>query len=948
MTRQIARSFRGSIICLALCYTASGQTYTIETIAGGGIPDNIPGTAASLSRVTWVATDTAGNVFLTLPDHHVVLRLDAATGVLARVAGNGAVGSSGDNGPAASAQLLNPGALAIDPQGNLFIVDNNSVRMVHSGYISTAVGGLNGPSGLAVDSAGNLYIAEAGANDVLELSGGSIGRIVGTGASGYNGDNLAATAAQLNNPQGIALDSAGRLYIADTNNGRVRKVENGMITTQTAVLTRPKGVAVDTVGNLYIASDTTGRVFQMNGLIMTAAGTGALGFNGDGGPAPSAWLYSPQGVAVDSSGNLYIADTNNFRVRKVARGIITTVAGGGTETGDNGPATSAWLYRPTGVALDAAGSLYVADSDNYRVRRISNGIIGTVAGSGAPGCGGDGGPATAAQLRLSPLFDVPGEFQGISVDTSGNLVVADSTCNRVRAISSGTISSLAGGAGQLSGPEGVAVDAAGAVYIADQGRNRIRKIANGVTTTVADGVAAPSGIALDGSGGIYFVEQGNHRVRRMSNGVVTTVAGGGAGCDNCPATEAYLNGAAGIALDAFGSLYVAETESHVIRKVSGGVIGTVAGTANPGYGGDGGPALKAQLFYPEGLAVDSVGHVYVADTANNRVRVLTPSGAGCVYEVSPSALSISASGGSLAATIETADGCAWAVQGLPGWMTLAGNAMGSGAAAVSLSADNNPGPPRVASLSIAGLTVAVTQEGTLSINPNGFVNAASYANGAPVALGSIAAAFGTYLLDPPASSQGLPLSTSLAGLSLDFGNGVSAPLFYASGGQVNFQVPWELAGLLQTTVTAKLNGGKSASQLLNLALYAPGIFTMNSQGTGQGAILNSTYRLVDVSNPAARGASVVQIFCTGLGPVTNQPLSGSPAPLDSYATTTIMPVVTIGGALAPVRFSGLAPGYVGLYQVNALVPSDSATGDNVPVVITIGGAPSNTVTISVR
>jgi uncharacterized protein (TIGR03437 family) len=233
----------------------------------------------------------------------------------------------------------------------------------------------------------------------------------------------------------------------------------------------------------------------------------------------------------------------------------------------------------------------------------------------------------------------------------------------------------------------------------------------------------------------------------------------------------------------------------------------------------------------------------------------------------------------------------------------------------------------------------------LSINPGGVVNDASYT--APVAAGSIAAAFGDFLLAAPVTDNSSPLVTSLSGLSLQFGTGPLAPLFYASAGQINFQIPWELAGQSQTTLTAALNGASSAAQTVSLAPFAPAIFTTNGQGTGPGAILDSNYHLVSSTNPTTAGATIL-IYCTGLGPVTNQPPTGSPGPSGPLARTIMTPTVTIGGALANVPFSGLAPGYVGLYQVNAQVPAGSASGDSVPIAISIGGVDSQTgVTVAV-
>lgn len=236
-----------------------------------------------------------------------------------------------------------------------------------------------------------------------------------------------------------------------------------------------------------------------------------------------------------------------------------------------------------------------------------------------------------------------------------------------------------------------------------------------------------------------------------------------------------------------------------------------------------------------------------------------------------------------------------------------------------------------------------------SISAGGVVNAASYAAGTPLAPGSIAAAFGSFPLDSPAGAQGVPLPTSLSGLSMQFGIGTKVPLFYAASGQVNFQVPWELAGQSQSSLTATVSGQSSAAQNVALAPFAPGIFSMNGQGTGQGAIVDAlSGLLVDSSNPAIAGSTYLSIYCTGLGPVTNQPASGAAATSDPLSQTTTTPRVTVGGVQAQVLFAGLAPGFVGLYQVNVQVPAEVTSGNAVPVVIVIGGATSNTGTIAVK
>ena len=241
----------------------------------------------------------------------------------------------------------------------------------------------------------------------------------------------------------------------------------------------------------------------------------------------------------------------------------------------------------------------------------------------------------------------------------------------------------------------------------------------------------------------------------------------------------------------------------------------------------------------------------------------------------------------------------------------------------------------LASLSLAGFPAPAQ---SVSINPGGIVNAASYATVAPLAPGSVAAAFGSFPVASPTGAMTVPLPTNLGGVSLSFSSGQLAPLFFASADEMNFQVPWEFAGQSQAAL---------AGQTIGIARFAPGIFSINAQGTGQGVIVDANYRVVDSSNPAVAGTTVVLIYATGLGAVTNQPATGAAAPLSPLARTTTMPVVMIGGAAATVQFSGLAPGLVGIYQINVLVPAESASGTDVPVSISMDGVASNTVSMAV-
>src|ERR1017187_6806789 len=625
------RLLPAAFLTLVMSWSSSGQTYTISTFACRGRPVNSAASSAGLDPISFAAADQAGNVFFV--DQGSVLRLDATTGVLTLAAGIGTPGFSGDDGPATSSQL-------------------------------------NSPCGIAVDSAGNLYIADSGNNRIRKVSNGVITTVAGNGTQGFSGDNGPATSAELADPEGVAVDPAGNLYIADSGNQRIRRVSNGVITTvagnggcgssgcgfsgdngpaTSAHLSNAEGIAVDSAGNLYIADTYYQRIRKVsNGVITTVAGNGARGFSGDNGPATSAEFSNPEGIAVDSAGNLHIADSYNNRIRKLSNGVITTVAGGGiccVSIGDNGPATSAGLNYPFGVAVDSAGNLYIADTDNQRIRKVKNGVITTVAGIGGYGFSGDNGPATSAQLYW-PF--------GVAVDAAGNVYIADSDNNRIRKASNGVITTMAGNgtpgfsgyngpttSAQLNYPLAVAVDLAGSLYIADTYNNRIRKVSNGVITIVAgigtqgfsgdNGPATsaeldnPWGVAVDSAGNLYIADFNNSRIRKVSNGVITTVAGIGEyysfSGDNGPATSAGLYSPEGIAVDSAGNLYIADFNNSRIRKVSNGVITTVAGIGEYySFSGDNGPATSAGLYSPEGIAVDSAGNLYIADSGNNRIR----------------------------------------------------------------------------------------------------------------------------------------------------------------------------------------------------------------------------------------------------------------------------------------------------------------------------------------
>jgi sugar lactone lactonase YvrE len=636
----------------------------------GFSPNGTLATAALMSEPNGAALDASGNLYFSDQNNCVVREIVAASGVMNTVAGTlGVCSYSGDGGQATSAQLNFPQEVALDGAGNLYIADINNfiVRRVvlGTGIITTYAGTpgtagfpannvlatstpLNGPVALTVDAGGNLFIADQN-NDIVcrvDATTKNITIVAGTGTPGYSGDGGLATAATMRIPDGLAVDSAGNLYIADAMNAAVREVfsatnpttpgqiativgnhtfgfnGDGAVGTSTE-LTNPFGLLVDaTAGNLWIADYWSNRVrfyTASTKIVTTVVGSGGVG---DGGPATSASLYYPRNPALDGNGNVFFVDAQNDRIREVSAsdGTITTVVGTGIPCpvgtdpcGDGGLAINAALFMPRTVTTESSGNLLVADDGDSRIREVngSTGIITTIVGSGNlcmtpfSSCG-DGGPALSANLN---------DARAAVLDAAGNLYFVDTQDNRVREVdTTGTITTIAGG-----GPDGTApIGCFAGTYTGDGG------------PAVDSTLNCPAGLDIDANGNLYVSDTDNNVIRKIDTGtprMITTIAGTGTPGhtgDGGLATNANLNSPLRISTNGAGNLFISDSGNNVIRRVDGitGIITTFAGNGNFAFAGDGGPALSASFTTPDGVVVNDLGNMYVGDLFNNRIRLV--------------------------------------------------------------------------------------------------------------------------------------------------------------------------------------------------------------------------------------------------------------------------------------------------------------------------------------
>jgi len=906
----------------------------INTIAGNGCdifgcgPNNGDGGPATQARIAGpidVVFDRAGNFYITEVRGNRVRKVDAQTGIITTAAGNGlgpAGGPGGDGGPATEAQFEDPAGLAIDAADNLYISDSGAhkIRKVtaSTGIISTIAGtgsqsfsgdggpatvaALHSPNGLYLDATGNLYIADYGNGRVRKIAAGTgvITTVAGGGAV-PPGDGASPFAVELS-PLNIAFDQAGNMLIA--SHPRIYKIlpfrtpdtmapvvvftaptREPEITVNTANDLRNlrfEGTVSDNVGFTHITwrndrggagvahinSDRTwvihnvpllvGRnnltvtawdaagnggsaklavVFNTDRIARTLAGNQVADFGGDGGPGIAARLWAPEGIALDAAGNLYVADTGNHRVRKITRdGRISTVAGNGLlgASGDGGLATEASLNSPRGVAVDAAGNLFISDTGNHRIRKVTTaGVINTVAGVGTEGFSGDGGPATNARLN-NPY--------GLATDAAGNLYFADWGNHRVRKIaaSNGAISSVVGG-GFGFGGDGAAATAARLSF--------------------------PRDVKLDAAGNLYIADTANARIRKVTTaGIISTFAGNGQvgqGVDDVPAINSPLASPFGLAFDQSGNLFFTDSGNSIVRKIGAdGIITTIIGSAPVVFGDEGLPASSVRLAAPTGVAIDRAGNLYVAESARNRVLIIS---------------------------------------------------------------DNR----------------SITS-----------VQAASF-TGPSLAGESIVAAFGANLAATTQAATELPLPTTLAGTTVrlrdSLGQEMFAPLFFVSPNQINYQMPPGLANGPATAIATNQSGATYSGDVM-IETTAPGLFSANANGQGvaaavalrikpDGAQVYEPVAVFDqtsnrfVVRPLDFGATGDQLFLILFGTGLRR------ATLGAVNAQT-------GGETVETLFVGAQGGFAGLDQINLSLPRTLAGRGEVDVALSVDGKATNTLRIA--
>jgi sugar lactone lactonase YvrE len=686
-------------------YTPYAFTNFAGQPGGPGVADGA-GSGARFKSPSATAVGGAGNVYVADQNNFTIRKITPA-GVVTTLAGSpGQIGTADGVGSAARFGSVygGPTGVSVDGATNIYVSDtaNYTIRkiaLVGTNWMVSTLAGSPGqsgtndgtnsvarftnPSGMATDGAGNIYVADEFAirrvtpDGVVTTLAGSVAQ-----AGTTDGTNGAARfgSTYFGAPKGVAVDTATNIYVADTPNSTIRQVSpigtNWVVTTlsgiagfggytdgtnQVAQFYNPYGIAVDNGGNIYVSDSPAETIRKIafsgtNRVVTTLAGTATV-FGSADGTGSAARFQTPEGASVDGAGNLYVADFGNNTIRKITpEGVVTTLAGeaGGPGTAD-GARNAAQFYIPHNVAVDKAGNVYVSDTQNHTIRKITPaGVVTTVAGTpGEPGYADGVGTAEAPQFN-GPI--------GVAADTAGNLYVSDTGNQTIRKITpAGVVTTLAGqvgvtghangtgGSAQFHGPNGTAVDSAGNIYVADEGNRIIREITpGGAVSTLAgspglqgtnDGVGSaarfdqPVAVAVDSAANVYVADEGGDTIREItSGGVVTTLAGLGeqSGSNDGVGSAARFYNPDGVAVDAAGNVYVSDSGNQTIRMITpGGLVTTIAGSPLQSGSADGTNGT-ARFNAPRGIAVDSATNIYVADAVNSTIRKLVLEGTNCV------------------------------------------------------------------------------------------------------------------------------------------------------------------------------------------------------------------------------------------------------------------------------------------------------------------------------
>lgn len=901
-----------------------------------------------------------------------------------------------------------PMGMAVDPStGNLYVADfgNNRVLRFPAPFTNPArvepdavygqpnfttltaaaasASSLNQPRSVAFDSAGNLWVADSGNNRVLRFSAALLNSATPPAAdtvigqkdflSGGANAGGAVSASGFSAPSGLAFDSQGNLFVADLNNTRVLKF-SAPLGPSTAVpaasgvwgesnfgskgtppqasastIAGPVGISVDGNGNLYVAVPNDNRVLEFSlsttlgaaannvwgqtGFTITTANTGAFPL-----ASPNS-LASPMDVKVDSNGNVFVADFGNNRVVEYPAGARTSnKVWGQSDFTSNGPnqIKPASINYPYQFAIDYSQppfALYVSDTGNNRVLVWKDSVHFQ-----------NGDPADL-------VIGQPGLQTGAAnVDTQGSTTTPSST--------------------SLYAPTGVAVTSDGTLYVADFGNNRVLRyprpvnqsgritpdavigqanFSSSVSALVsASSLKGPGGLAIGPTGDLFVADSSNNRILEFPPGAgngATALRVYGQPNMNSSALSSQvsaqtLSNPQGIALDQGSNLYVADTgASRVLifpdtqnAPVTGMTATFVIGPAN--FNAKSGP-LKS----PVGVAVDSSGEIYVSDNGSNRVLV---------YQ---SLVFLPVAGATASAVVgqQTTSGTS------ANWDSLDGRATADSLyAPVGLYVDRQN-------------TLYVGDTGNSRalqfLKPAAVVNAATFQTSVPVGQGSLATLFGSGLAGDQTTATGPNWPAALLNRQILVNDQTAAPLYFIGPNQVNFQMPSNAPlGTQRIAVRLADTGELVAGGSVLIQAAAPGIFTSNAQGSGQAAVLNQDLTVNGASNPAPVGSTIL-IYGTGQGQVSPSVPDGTAAPSSGGLSNTVaVPTtdgatcfsssnsmcVAIGSSFGAVKYSGLAPGFIGLWQINVTLPQGVATGGAVSVRVLIDGSPSNTVTVAIR